>query len=260
MKIALYIPNNWMHELADELSKHVEVHVNKLPSGCDAVLGMSESMVGIIPKVENLYLYQWDCYAWRGNPAEWVAMMKVAKEVWTPSQETTDLTKARYGIDSKVIKFFVPKMPDRSGFFITQKDYVMQGARDSEDIRWDWLERACQETGIPLIKTTPATYSRQGYLEVLSRCKAVISTRREASTGGLCLFEGAYFGKPLLAADCNSTIEYFGDEITYFEKDNYDDFKSRLVEVYQKPHKEYQLATSYTVDRMAEAILQRIKK
>lgn len=258
MKLAIFTHPKW--ELTIELQKHIDFDVNTIGPDCEQVIIMSESFLRQIPETmkQEYFCYQWDCYDWRGNPERWVELMKGAKEVWTPSIETTKLTYRRYGIASHLIRIFAPSVAEYTGE-ITRGDYIMAGARRSPEIRWEWLEKACNELNIPLFAGDPNKYSRMEYLEKLAGCRFVVSTRDEASTGGLTLFEGARFHKPILAADCESTIEYFGILARYFKKDNYEDFKMQLKDMWDHDGVDpYAIAESHTVERMAKEIISRL--
>lgn len=231
-------PHNWFAELVP--------HLQKYPF--EGTIVLSESQRHLVDSHENLYLYQWDCYKWRENPLGWVNLLKVAKHIWCASQETLDNTHERYGIPREkmsVVKTFIPQAELVGECWFG--GYVFQGARNSPEIRWDLLERACAELGLALVKAT-GQFSREEYLRLLRGASAVVSTRDEASTGGLCLFEGAMFNKPLLAYDTKSTREYFGDTIEYF--DSYESLVEKLPNLKDRGAKS--VVEKLTPERMAK--------
>ena len=87
------------------------------------------------------------------------------------------------------------------------------------------------------------------------------------STGGMFLFEGAMWEKPILASDSEymGVVDYFGDTIAYFQGDNFKDFKDKLLKLYNgeiktNTKKAKELVESLTIEDFAERTISRLEE
>lgn len=219
-----------------------------------------------------LYCYNWDVYAWvwsNPRPGEYDYrrygdLLKLAKEVWVPSECTGHRTTQWYGLKNwSVILSACPwwDYPDT-----TDEGYALCCLREIPDPWWGKFEQACEELGIPY-KMTQHECSYEDYQHAVAHCRFLCAPLYELSTGGLTLMEGYYLGKPCLISDSkwNGGVDYMGSRATYFDHGNSHDFKSQLLYMWESTpsvptdHKEW-IVNNFSDQRMVDDMLARIQK
>ena len=246
-KIAHLSTDGWQKMLIPELEKlGYTVLDNDCDRDVDVVLVKSVIKMGDSIKIRRMFPkipvieYVWDVYSWaletpRPNEYDYDSYKKLCEEsleVWVPSRAVQNSLKDNWGMDSLVFKSYFPVKPYDKPF---DRGYAFQGLRINPDRHMDWFERACKETGIPYKMTNPDfPMEEQEYRETLSGARMYVSPIYEMSTGGMFLFEGAMWEKPILVSNSKymGAIDYFGDSIAYFQWDDFEDLKDKLTKVY----------------------------
>ena len=282
MKISFITPpevTNFLGNLIPELiDLRNEVMVNSCDEDCDVILGMSHTQWQNIQYLHKtfpdipLITYNWDWYDYidktKNGWAEFVQLMKESKEVWSSSKITADKCENEIGIKSNsyFYAFILPK--EWKG---EKRDwgYMLMGSRDDANKRFDWYERAAEELGIPYKSYHPDVNGREDYIRTLENCSFVVMASREESIGGVTAMEASYCKKPVLSSDCYGCKEVWGDDVVYFKKDSYEDFKKQMKwlwenykskEVQDKIERAYQKVNEkYLPENMANQINERLK-
>lgn len=177
-----------------------------------------------------LVVYCWDFYAWaltKETPYNWekyMELLKLAKLVLVPSN-SQQLRLLNWGIKSEVIVASVDvQEEDGRSHKRYNNRFVLDPVRDYPEENLGWVERACKELEIPYIHSEHQ-YSKEEFLNLIKTCSFLTCGYREASTGGLSLIEGLWYGKPSLVS--NSPYMGARDYLTYYGKYfQYDDFMS----------------------------------
>lgn len=96
-----------------------------------------------------------------------------------------------------------------------------------------WSMMACEDLNIPYVRTDHRLDEPQ-FRKVVSDSNLMVSTYYEASTGGMTLVEGLWNGKRSLVSNSPymGANEYLGPYGFYFQHDSYDDFKSKLFDLW----------------------------
>ena len=213
----------------------------------DAVLCMSINRVdharyalGRWPDVP-LFVYHWDCYSWvwtRPRPHEYNyqaygELLKEARRIWVPSLCTALQAGKWWGVESKVVW---PSCPYWDADQVEDRGYALCTLRAIPDDCVGWFEKTCQELNIPCV-TPNHDLGNDNYRNVVENCRLIVSTYREASTGGLSLLEAYHLGKRVLISDSplNGANEYFGRRASKFPYNDYIDFRERLRVLWQCP-------------------------
>lgn len=212
--------------------------------------------------MSKLILYNWDVYPWHnrttGEWKRWGKLMADCFDIWHPSMVTFRRTEQFYGISKgQVVKTFCPV--DWVDGETSRNGSVLMPMRDyPKDECFDWVDRACSELGINLIRPR-AKMPKAEYIKVMQNCSLILSPYAEASTGGLGMIEGHFLGKPVLA---NTSVysgarEYMETHAKYF--DTFEDLKDKLTTMLNS--KEQSLAVNrlwvqnnYDIEVMAKKI------
>lgn len=280
MKLAYFGPENWQLELLGALNYlGWKICVNRIDGDADVVLNMSVSyldhtMTAYKGSLRNkpLIVYNWDTYLWQFNGKsdynwdKFALMLAMAREIWCPSQCTVARMQEIFKQDGVVVKTFTP-LHHIDGLDVTDRGFVFHAMRDYPVPELPWLEDACKELDIGLVRSRN-TLPLEEYVSNLTACRMVVSHYAEASTGGLSVQEAAYLGKPVLLSDSyyNGGQEYLGEYATYFKAGDYADFKKKLEKVWdkRKPQKPFQPITvtdmAREVDLRLRSILLRQEK
>ena len=278
MKIAHYATDGWQKLLIPALQDmgH-EVLDNKCDTSCDVILVKSiikmEDAWRIVESYPNIPMinYNWDVYSWalenpRPNDYDYATYKELCEqslEVWVPSRAVQKSLKDFWNMDSVVMKSYFPTKPyNDSG----KGDYAFQALRRNPDIHMDWFQQACEEIKIPYKMTNPDfPVSERNYRYMLSNAKILVSPIYEMSTGGMFLFEGAMWEKPILASDSPymGVVDYLGDSIAYFKWNSFEDFKDKLQKVYSgeiktNTKKAKELVENLTVEDFAQRVIYRL--
>lgn len=278
MKVAYFGPENWQLELIGALNYlGWKACINRIDGDADIVLNMSVSYMDQTMSAykgtnrdKPLIVYNWDTYLWQFENArqgeynwdKYALMLALAREIWCPSQCTVARQQEIYKQDGVVVKTFTP-LHHLQDLTLSDKRFIFHAMRDYPLPELGWLEQACKELDIVLIRSNNSLPLSE-YLSNLSACSLVVSHYSEASTGGLSAQEAAYLGKPVLLSDSfyNGGQEYLGDYATYFKAGDYNDFKKKLEKLWnkRKTQKPFQPITvtqmAREVDRRLRSILQ----
>lgn len=184
----------------------------------------------------KLILYNWDVYPWmnfnNGPWKRWGDLLKSCRDVWHSSYACANRTKEIYGVDKgQVIKTFVPVGYLGDGP-IGNDNYVLMPVRHyHNDQCFNWATNACRELGIKLIWPNHDIPQKE-YEKIISNSTLILSHYHEASTGGLGMIEGVYFGKSVVAnaSPYNGAREYMADHAMYFK--TYDEMKEMIQTVF----------------------------
>jgi hypothetical protein len=242
MRISFLIPTpNFLERVVPELEKlGIEVLVNRCDEKCDFIIGMSESQVDKIEHFTNTYpqipliTYNWDWYNKdikpEGYSPKWIQQMKNSREVWSASEITAIRCEKDTGIKSPVwfYAYIIPEEWGKTNDF----HYALQSSRNSPQKRFDWFESACLENGIPYKVSHPNTHDRNTYRSLISNCAMLAVCSKDESLGTLSAMEAAYNKKPVIIADFPGALEVWGDDVFYFEKDNYENLVREMAYVW----------------------------
>ena len=168
-------------------------------------------------------------------------------------------------MESRVMKCYFPTKPYGK---VGDEGYAFQGLRMNPDIHMDWGIKAAAEIGIPFKYTNPDhPLSEDEYRHTLSHARFLVSPIYEMSTGGMFLFLGAMFEKPILASNSPymGVVDYLGDSIAYFQWDNFEDLKDKMLKMYNgelktDTKKAKELVMAMTPDKHAKEIDARLKE
>jgi len=280
MRIAHFSTDGWQNLLITELEKlgHT-ILKNDCDKDCDVVIIKSIIKMRDAWKVRKMFPkipminYNWDVYSWainnpRPNEYDYDSYKKLCEEsleVWVPSEAVRRSIQNVWDMDTRVMKSYFPTVP----FSVPATgDYAFQGLRINPDPHMDWFERACKETGTPYKMTNPDfPLPEDEYRPLLANAKIMVSPIYEMSTGGMFLFEGAIWEKPILASNSPymGVVDYLGDSIAYFQWDDFEDFKDKLVKVYNgeiktDTKKAKILVEDMTADKFALIVDKRLKE
>ena len=228
------------------------------------------------------------------NYLQWGDLLRRAREVWVPSHCTGLRTTQWYGLTNwRVILSACPwweyeekcKACDGHGGLryepgllvtacnkcqgtgrvsgIRDDGYALMCLREIPDPWWGVFEECCEELGIPY-RCTRHEVSYREYQEAVAHCRFLCAPLYELSTGGLSLMEGYYHGKPVLISSSpwNGGADYFGPRAYYFEHGNCEDFKQKLLALYNRPttpigHREY-ITENFSDQRMVDDMVRAI--
>lgn len=233
----------------------------------------SISQIGRIPKDQDpdkLILYNWDVYPWmdytRGLWKEWGDLLRACRDVWHCSWCTQLRTREIYGVDKgRVIKTFVP-VDHLDGPVVAGQYALMPMRHYVNDQCFDWAAEACEQMRIPLMHPNHSIAEKE-YPKVLRNCRFIISHYAEASTGGLGIIEGTYFGKHVVLNESvyNGGSEYLrGRLVSTFNSFNH--FKDMIKYAWDNHEsaagvggREWVLE-NYSIERMAGEINQALSE
>lgn len=281
MKISLVTSNSvnlnpWIPEFKKQ---GIEVLVNSIDSECDFIVCATNSQLSRLKHFHKHYpnikiiCYAWDLYEWiwthpRGY--DWKGFgdfLKKSVEIWVPSEEVALRAEEYFGVGDKcqTIHTFA-RFFEYQGE-IKDKRYVYQAMRNYEaDRNYGWLRKACSELSIPLYESHHKLSERQ-FQKTIAECSFLVTEYHEASTGGLTLLEAYRLGKPVLISDSKymGARDYFGDKAFYFEDGNYENFKSKLKDLWDNtPSLDIEKCREYTdtfsIEAMVSKMIERLRK
>jgi len=224
------------------------------------------------PKIPMIN-YNWDVYSWalknpRPNEYDYDSYKQLCDEsieTWVPSRAVQNSLRDNWRRESRVMKHFFPvKHWDKQG----DEGYAFQGLRMNPDIHMNWFQDAAKAINIPYALTDPNfPMAEDDYRHTLSHAKFLVSAIYEMSTGGMFLFEGAMFNKPILASNSPymGVVDYLGDSIAYFQWDDFEDLKDKMLKMYNgelktNTKKAKELVMAMTPDTMALEVDKRLKE
>lgn len=270
MKISLLFPEsgvniggkNFLWWVAQELK--VDVLENDCSEDCDLIISMSVTQLDKLRKFHSQYpkikiiTYHWDLYPFAERNEEYLEFMRKSVEVWSGSQNATDVLKMETGISS--IPVYGCIVPEEWG---SSKDegYAVMASRDEWYKRFNWFEVACKELNIPFKSYHPGLNTRADYLNGIANSSVVVSTSLYEGFG-LTPIEGAYMGKPLVLADTDVFRELWDGRACFFSPHRYNDFKKVLKQVYESRdvanNKTY-VEANYLPEHMAQRMYDRFE-
>ena len=278
MKIAHYATDGWQKLLIPVLQDmgH-KVLDNKCDTSCDVILVKSivkmEDAWRMVESYPNIPMvnYNWDVYSWalnhsRPNEYDYATYKELCEqslEVWVPSRAVQKSLEDFWNMGSRVMKSYFPTKPyNDSGI----GDYAFQALRMNPDKHMNWFQKACTELKIPYKMTNPDfPVPERKYRHMLANAKILVSPIHEMSTGGMFLFEGAMWNKPILASNSPymGAVDYFGDTIAYFQGNSFKDFKDKLLKLYNGETKTNtegakKLVENLTVEDFAQRVISRL--
>ena len=193
-----------------------------------------------------LYCYNWDCYEWvwkNPRPGEYDyvkygTLLKLAREIWVPSECTGERTTQWWGLQNWSVVLSACPYWDHPN--VRDGGYALCCLREIPDPWWGEFEECCEELGM-VYKTPKHEKTYEEYQDLVAGCTFLCAPLYELSTGGLSLMEGYYLGKPCLISNShwNGARDYMGSlpGVRYFEHGNIQDFKNKLIEMYENPPK-----------------------
>ena len=245
MKISIIIPPNksdWQGNIIAELAElRHDVLVNDCDETCDVIIGMTHTQWRVIkdlhekyPKIP-LYTLNWDWYDYidktKDGWPEFTQLMRESKEVWTSSKAEAEKCEKETGIKSNVFVYaFI--LPWEWKGNVADHGFVFQASRPDKNKRFDWFLQAVEELDIPYRAYHPKINSRADYIYTMQNCSFWVLASREESIGGLGTMEASYNSKPCLVSDNAGAKEVWGDKVTYFKRDSYEDFRDKMKQMW----------------------------
>ncbi len=280
MKISYISTDGWQQQVIPELEKlgH-KVLSNDCDDSVDVVIVRSVIKMGDAWKIRKKFPkipminYNWDVYSWalknpRPNEYDYASYKKLCEEsleVWVPSHAVQKSLVDHWGMESRVMKCY---FPTKTWSKVGDKGYAFQALRMNPDIHMDWFQKAAIEIGIPYALTDPNfPMTEEDFRDTLANARFLVSAIYEMSTGGMFLFEGAMFGKPILASNSPymGVVDYLGDSIAYFQWDDFEDLKDKMLKMHRgelktNTKKAKALVEAMTPDKHALDIHLRLKE
>ncbi len=220
--------------------------------------------------------YVWDCYGWiwsHGRGYDWKGygdLCKISDEVWVPSYGQVLRIKEHWGIETyDVVKCYAQYFDHE----VEDGGYVCNALREIPDSQLGWVEKACEELGIPYEhggrKQGQVGRTWEEYKKFIARSSFIICPWFEASTGGMSLLESYNLGKEVLICDTPylGAKDYFADRANYF-KPTYESMKERIQLLWDQKHSfpfepledKQEFCQEFTVDAFAKRIYDRFRK
>jgi hypothetical protein len=241
MRIKHIAPEGWQRDLEPALIKlgHEIVDDNPDVILSKSVTQMKKTIEAVRQYTSAIHIeYNWDVYSWAlNNPRkdeynykQYKSLCALADEVWVPSRAVQNSLRDFWEMDSHVMVSWCPQYPLPEDVEVKDGGYALQALRNNPDIKMDWYEKACRETGIKYELTWAKELDEADYRKLLAHAGFLVSALHEMSTGGQFLSEGAALGKPILSAKGRylGAEDYFGDTICYYDGDNFEDLKDKI--------------------------------
>ena len=185
-------------------------------------------------------------FLWLGFWNLYGEYLEKSLEIWAPSDAVTKRTNEFYpGIEDKCVTI------KTYGLFFDVEDiknggYIYNPIRDAyqSDPNYGMIDKVCAELNIPLFDRKSSHGNnvflpREEYKNKIAHCSFMVCELNEMSTGGLALLEAYRLGKPVLISDSSyeGAYDYFGDRAYYFKDGDYEDFKSKVIDLWANPPK-----------------------
>lgn len=247
---------NYMDYFINELRKlRHEVMINDCDKDCDVILcenrnqwSAARAMITEFPHIP-LICWNWDWYEYlkgkdgkfintvmfgqADNYLEFDKLIKESFELWSVSPETGENCEKDLGVKSKFFYKYFCLPWEWEG---EKKDYgyIVQASRDDPNKRFKWYEKAAEELDIPYKSCHPPgsakreSNSREDYIRTMKNCRFNVLASREESGGGTSSIEASFCKKPVLVSDNGGAKFMWEDDVWYFKKDDYEDFKSKM--------------------------------
>lgn len=187
----------------------------------------------------------WDLYPFKVEAQDdpdrerwqaYIEELKYARCILVPSRCTVERVRQYTGQSAFVVRSSVGLWEPPDGK-VWDGGYVVDVMRYYPgDPNANLCEEVCAELDIPCI-VPRHNYSWKEFKRVIAGARLLVSATYEASTGGLTMLEGFAMGKPSLVSDSpmHGGIDYMGCCATYFKWDSREDFKCKLIELYNRP-------------------------
>jgi len=279
-KISFITPEtDWSLNLVPELIKlRHEVLVNDCSEDCDVMFAIERTLSEFTMKLHRKYpkvpliMNNWDWYEYtdktKGTYPTFIQLLKESKEVWSGDIDTAKTTEKAIGIKSS-FPLYIFIMPWEWEGDNKDYGYIIFGSRIDKNKRFDWFKQAAEELEIPFKAYHPETNSRADYIRTLKNCSFYVSASKE---GGVSIpeAEASYCKKPILSPDNPGRKEMWGNNSTYFKRDDYEDFKAKMKwlwenykskEIQDKVEKCYKIVNERFLPQvMAKRVSDRLKK
>jgi len=204
-------------------------------------------------------------------------LIKDSLELWSVSPETGENLEKDIGVKSKFFyKYFL--LPWEWDGEKKDYGYIMQGSRDDPNKRFEWYEKCAEELDIPYRSCHPLSSAiskeesntREDYIRTMKNCRFNVLASREEGGGGTSSIEASFCKKPVLVSDNGGAKFFWEDDIWYFKKDDYEDFKRMMKwlwenydtpEVKEKAERAYQrVLRDFLPEHFAKRISDRLSK
>lgn len=298
LKISFIGGYGYMVHFVNEMRKlRYEVMVNDCDSECDVIMCENRNQWIMAREFKDKYkipliTWNWDWYAYlkdengkfkstamfgkAGNYIEFDKLIKESLELWSVSPETGENLEKDLGVKSKFFyKYFL--LPWEWEGDKRDWGYVLQASRNDPNKRFDWFEMAAQELDIPFKSCHPPGSAlkgegntREDFIRTMNNCRFNILASREESGGGTTSIEASFCHKPVLVSDNGGAKFMWEDDVWYFKKDDYDDFKRMFKwlwdnydspEVKEKTERAYQrVCRDFFPEHFAKRISDRLNK
>lgn len=237
------------HMFVNSLANHAVVDINSCSNDTDFIilfgrehLDHANEIVCRYPHVP-LIVYNWDQYGWHQlQDCNWNlynSLQEKSKEIWVPSKAVSLRIEEFLKLGNKcfIMKSWA-RIFDYPKENIIDGRYVFQVVRNYHpDPFYNWAERACSDLNIPLFMNAYHKKSEEEFQKFIAESTLLLCHYDEASTGGLTLIEGHRLGKPVLFCDSPymGAKDYFGERAHTFRRNDYEDFVSKLRDLYHQP-------------------------
>lgn len=266
MSYSLYVVNHKTEgdtsEQLDALRKHFELVDNAKKAdviflGAFRQTKLAARDIKVNPN-KPLIVFCWDYYKWIHDQeiSEWkdyAKLLEKAKLIIVPSEAQKRALKDLLGLESVVVRSGIKTYEHA----ISDEDFVLDPLRYYPFPQAKWAEQAGEELGIPVVHSEHQ-FTEEAFRKLVASCSFMTNCVPEASTGGLTLCEGLYLGKPSLVSDskyqgANSYLQDFG---TYFEYNNYEDFKEKFQKMWdERPKHDIEKAREYLKNELSFDIM-----
>jgi len=282
---------NYMDYFVLELRKlRHEVLINECDENCDVILcenrnqwQMARDFITKYPHIP-LICWNWDWYDYlkkdgkfvsnrmfgdANNYVEFDKLIKESLELWSVSPETGKKCEKDLGVKSKFFyKYFL--LPWEWEGKKRDWGYILQASRQDANKRFNWYETSAEELGIPYKSYHPEINTREDFVRTMKNCRFNVLASREESGGGTTSIEASFCKKPVLVSDNGGAKFFWEDDVWYFKKNDYQDFKRMMKwlwenydspEVKEKTERAYKrVITMFFPEHFAKRISDRLEK
>lgn len=255
MKISVIYPEkgvhpydrNWMFFVFEKLKEKHDIIYNRCEKDCDIILGMSIGVVKKIQQITSFYpdipliTYNWDMHPmlepevghWSKNG--WKELMEKSIDIWTQTYYHAKMAEEMTGLRHFVmpicgLDFEFERKRKSTG------DYALMASRRVPYKGFDMFENGCKRAQIKYISRHPEYGNRDDYVRDLVHCKVVVIASEEEANTPMSGYEGAFCKKPLLLSDIPPHREEWEDSAIYFKNKDINDFREKLIEVFEGKH------------------------
>lgn len=237
---------------------------------CASIFVMKNAKEALGLKKLPLVVYCWDYYLWShgqhntsGDWVEYAEFLKAADLILVPSSTQQRRLKELLGLDSEIVLSGITTFEYKT----TVGNYIVEPVRHYPEENDMWAQKAAEELGYYFIHSEHQ-YAPEDFKHLIANCRFLVSTFREASTGGLTLPEALWLGKPSLVSNSPymGASDYLGRFKRTFQYDSYEDLKKQMKKMwdnppaYNIPIARKFIEKNLTYDVMAQKILKLCKR